>query len=215
LLVVTALVAWLASDSLGGSQASASLTRNFIILAFLLASLIAGWRGTASLALKYALMWVAVFGIIIVGYAYRTELQGVWQRVSGELNPAAPIERTASEVSLRRADDGHFYADTDINGTTVRLLADTGATMVALSETDAESVGIDVDQLNYTRVVSTANGQALAAPITLDEVRIGSIVRHDVKAMVARGLEGSLLGMSFFNSLSKVAIENEELILRD
>jgi aspartyl protease family protein len=94
-------------------------------------------------------------------------------------------------------------------------LVDTGATLVALSVTDAQSAGIDVDQLEFNRIVSTANGQAAAASITLDEVRVGSIVRQDVKAMVARGLSNSLLGMSFFSTLSKFQIENDELILRD
>jgi aspartyl protease family protein len=63
--------------------------------------------------------------------------------------------------------------------------------------------------------VSTANGQAAAAEVRLDEVRVGSIVRQDVRAMVSRGLSGSLLGMSFFSSLSRVAMESDELILED
>jgi predicted aspartyl protease len=44
---------------------------------------------------------------------------------------------------------------------------------------------------------------------------VGSIVRRDVKAVVTRGLRGALLGMSFFNSLSKVSIESDELVLKD
>ena len=113
------------------------------------------------------------------------------------------------------ADDGHFHADADINGTDMRMLVDTGASIVVLSEADAERAGLDPERLDYTMVVSTANGQAMAASVTLDEVRVGSIVRRDVRAAVTRGLSGSLLGMSFFNTLSKFAIESDELVLKD
>jgi aspartyl protease family protein len=131
------------------------------------------------------------------------------------VNPALPQQRSTGEVVLRRADNGHFYADVEVNGATIRMMADTGASLIALSADDAESAGIDVDQLDFIFVVSTANGQAAAAEVRLDEVRVGSIVRQDVRAMVSRGLSGSLLGMSFFSSLSRVAMESDELILED
>jgi predicted aspartyl protease len=44
---------------------------------------------------------------------------------------------------------------------------------------------------------------------------VGGIVRHDVRALVTRGLPGSLLGMSFFNTLSQVSMEADELVLKD
>jgi aspartyl protease family protein len=125
------------------------------------------------------------------------------------------VSRQPNEVVLRRANDGHFYADLKINGTSMRLLADTGASVIALTVEDAENAGIDVNQLDFTLRVSTANGTAEAARIELNEVRIGSIVRDNVTALVARGLSQSLLGMNFFNSLSKFQIENNELLLRD
>jgi aspartyl protease family protein len=80
---------------------------------------------------------------------------------------------------------------------------------------DAENAGIDVDRLDFTLRVSTANGTASAARVQLDEVRVGSIIREDVTALVARGLPQSLLGMNFFSSLSRFQIENNELLLKD
>ena len=80
---------------------------------------------------------------------------------------------------------------------------------------DAEDAGIDVDQLDFTYRISTANGTAQAARVELDEVRVGSIIREDVTALVGRGLSQSLLGMNFFSSLSKFQIENNELLLKD
>jgi aspartyl protease family protein len=110
---------------------------------------------------------------------------------------------------------GHFYAEAEINGTSIMMMADTGASVVALSVEDAEAAGISVDSLNFTYSVSTANGDAEAAPVTLDEITVGPITRYNVRAVVTRNLSGSLLGMSFFNTLSKVAIESNEMVLED
>lgn len=123
--------------------------------------------------------------------------------------------RPNAEVVLARAGNGHFYVDADVNGTSVRMLADTGASLVALGEDVAENIGIDTDNLDYEHAVETANGPTAAAVVVLDEVRVGSIVRRDVRAVVTRGLSGALLGMSFFNTLSKVSMESDELVLKD
>ena len=218
LVAVTLFVVWIAGSALQmpESQAgSASLVYNIILAVALLTSLVLGWRGSFSEAIRSALIWFAAFVAIILAYSYRNELTPLADRVSGELNPAAPVSRTAGEVVLRRANDGHFYADMSINGTDMRLMADTGASVVALSFADAENAGIDVDQLDFTIRMSTANGTAMAARVKLDEVRVGSIVRQDVTAIVSRGLSQSLLGMNFFSSLSKFQIENDELLLKD
>jgi aspartyl protease family protein len=218
LVAVTLFVVWVAGSALQmpESQAgSAGLVYNIILAVALLTSLVLGWRGSFSEAIRSALIWFAAFVAIILAYSFRNELTPLADRVSGELNPAAPVSRTAGEVVLRRANDGHFYADMSINGTDMRLMADTGASVVALSVEDAENAGIDVDQLDFTIRMSTANGTALAARVKLDEVRIGQIVRQDVTAIVSRGLSQSLLGMNFFSSLSKFQIENDELLLKD
>jgi aspartyl protease family protein len=218
LVAVTLFVVWVAGSALQmpESQAgSASLVYNILLAVALLTSLVLGWRGSFSEAIRSALIWFAAFVAIILAYSFRNELTPLADRVSGELNPASPVSRTAGEVVLRRANDGHFYADMSINGTDMRLMAYTGASVVALSVADAENAGIDVDQLDFTIRMSTANGTALAARVRLDEVRIGQIVRQDVTAIVARGLSQSLLGMNFFSSLSKFQIENDELLLKD
>lgn len=218
LIVVAALILWVASGSgyaVGNDASSANLTYNIIAAVVLLSSLVLGWRGSASEALRYAFVWIALLFALVLGYSYRNDLRPIWNRVAGEVNPALPVQKSNGEVVLRKADNGHFYADVDVNGTSIRMLADTGASAIALSPEDAERVGIDVDQLDFIYSVSTANGQARAAEVKLDEVRVGSIVRNDVRAMVTPGLGSSLLGMSFFSTLSKTAMEGDELLLRD
>jgi aspartyl protease family protein len=122
---------------------------------------------------------------------------------------------SGADVVLERRSNGHFFAEVEVNGTSIGMLADTGASVVALSIADAEAAGINVDSLNFSQTVSTANGDADAAFVVLDEVSVGSITRHNVTALVARGLSGSLLGMSFFNTLAKVGIEGDEMVLED
>jgi aspartyl protease family protein len=218
IVALSLFVVWIAGNSLSMPDThaeSARLVTNVLLAILLLTTLVLGWRGTMGEAFRHGFVWFIAFFAIILAYSYRDELAPMAERVAGELNPAKPVARQANEVVLRRANDGHFYADLKINGASMRLLADTGASVIALSVEDAEDAGIDVNQLDFTLRVSTANGTAMAARVELDEVRIGSIIRDDVTALVARGLSQSLLGMNFFNSLSKFQIENDELLLRD
>jgi aspartyl protease family protein len=216
LIAITALVIWAAGGSLALDANRAPMAiGTALLIAVLVSSHVFNWRATASDAVRYTLMWAGLFLALILVYSYRNDADGVWQRVTGELNPATPIERTGGEVVLRRAEDGHFHADVAVNGTTIRMLVDTGASMIALGIEDAARIGIDINALSFNDVVSTANGPAASANVKLDEVRLGSIVRKNVRASVSRGLTGSLLGMSFLDRLSKYSSEGDQLVLQD
>jgi aspartyl protease family protein len=215
-IAVAALILWAAG---GGptldSDRALSLTANILILVVVLTSLVLGWRQSLSDAVRYTLIWVGLCLALVVGYAYRNEATAVWQRVSGELNPSMPVDRGGGQVVLRRAEDGHFHADVGVNGRTIRMLVDTGASTIALSADDAARAGIDVESLSFTSFVSTANGVTAAADVRLSEVRVGPIVRRNVRAMVTRNLDGSLLGLSFLDQLSKYSSEADQLVLQD
>jgi aspartyl protease family protein len=218
LLGVTVLVLWLASGNghvFGTSQNNASLVYTIVLFVSVLSSLILNWRGTISQAATYVVIWVALFFGLVLGYSYRDDFKAVWTRVSGQINPALAQQVSPGQLELRKASDGHFYADVEINGKTIRMLADTGASTVTLSEGDAKAAGVDTTSLAYDMIVSTANGEATAARVTIDEIRIGSIVRHNVKAAVTRSMEGSLLGMSFFTTLSRFEMSGDKLVLVD
>lgn len=216
LIAVTALVLWAAGGSLAwNADTTPAVIGNLLIVAVLLGSLIMHWRGSLTDAARYTMIWLAILFALVLGYSYRSDFNNAWQRITGELNPATPIERTVGEVVLRRADDGHFHADVVVNGATIRMLVDTGATTIALSEADASRAGIDVGALNYNAVVSTANGNAAAANILLAEVRVGSIVRRNIRASVGRNLSDSLLGLSFLDQLSRYSSTADEMVLED
>jgi aspartyl protease family protein len=94
---------------------------------------------------------------------------------------------------------GHYAADGSVNGSPVRFIVDTGATMVALPGSDAERLGIDY-RSGPAGMAQTASGTALVYRIKLDVVRIGGIELNGVDAVVIeKGLTTALLGMSFLN----------------
>jgi clan AA aspartic protease (TIGR02281 family) len=113
------------------------------------------------------------------------------------LHGTTPIVANAQggEAKIRSEDGKHYYPRVIINGTPVRMLADTGATLVALSAEDARKVGIDPQSLQFTGQAHTANGPRPAAPITLSEITIEGTVLRNVRASCCVTGE-SLLGMS-------------------
>lgn len=107
------------------------------------------------------------------------------------------------QVRLSSGYGGHFHADASINGRTISVLVDTGATLVAMSYEDAQAAGVSVRPEDFRYVSNTANGQARFARVRLDEVRIGPVSVRNVEAAVSQPgkLNTTLLGNSF---LSKV-----------
>jgi aspartyl protease family protein len=119
------------------------------------------------------------------------------------------------EVHLQAGENGHFFADAYINDTAVRVILDTGATGVALTYEDALSIGLQIEDEQFTAIAKTANGDARVAPVILERVRIGEIEVEQVQAYVAEpgALFSTLLGMTFLSRLGGVEIRGSELVL--
>ena len=96
-------------------------------------------------------------------------------------------------------------------------MIDTGASGIVLNAFDAASIGINTSDLSFIVPVSTANGNAMAAPVTLDQIVIGGIVRKNLRALVAQQgkLDQSLLGMDYLNTLSSFTVKQDDMILQD
>lgn len=120
-------------------------------------------------------------------------------------------------TELKTDKSGHFRTTASINGTDVKVLVDTGATVVALSFEDAEDVGLKPRNLDFNVPVSTANGVAKAAAITLESVDIDGVAVEGVAGLVMPegALKGTLLGMSFLGRLSGFKVEDGVLHLRE
>jgi aspartyl protease family protein len=124
-----------------------------------------------------------------------------------------PVQPDAG--AILKAKDGHFWAEGEVNGAPVRFLVDTGATVVALTPADAERLGFDLDRLNYVSGVVTAGGRTRAAAVRLDSVEVAGARLEDVDALVIeKGLDASLLGMSYLGRLSSFQATRRAMILR-
>ena len=122
---------------------------------------------------------------------------------------------SARPASIRKAKDGHYWAEAEVNDTHVRFLVDTGASAVALTAADATRLGIKPASLAYDYKVMTASGEARAAKVKLASVAVAGARLTDVDALVIdKGLDTSLLGMSYLGRLSRWEATPNALILR-
>lgn len=116
-------------------------------------------------------------------------------------------------VSIQRAPDSHFYADAEVNGTTVHFLIDTGATGVVLTSADAQRAGVSGD--GFTLTAKTAGGDVLLMPANANRVALGSFAANDVPVLVAKDQLGiSLLGQSYLSRIGTVSITGDVMTLR-
>ena len=99
------------------------------------------------------------------------------------------------EVVLQRNRQGHYVANGTINGVPVTFLLDTGATDVAIPAAIARKAGL---KQGYINQAATANGIIQVYSTTLDELQLGNIRLHDIKASITPSMGGEtiLLGMS-------------------
>ncbi len=90
------------------------------------------------------------------------------------------------EAELRRAWDGHYRAEAEINGVRMLLMVDTGASLVLLPyETVARARHRPGRRSTSRCRVTTANGVSTVAPVRLSSIKVGPIAVFDVQAAVA------------------------------
>jgi aspartyl protease family protein len=166
-------------------------------------------------------LWLLIIAVLSSVYVFKDDAQNFASRLTAGLIPGRSA--TIIDASGRRStilymgQNGHYQADALINGTTIPMMIDTGATTIALSYEDADRLGLNPASLNFTGTVMTANGPARTAYVTLPEIEIGGIRRTNMAAGVAeRGkLGGSLLGMNFLSSLKSFSFSGNEMTLQD
>jgi aspartyl protease family protein len=138
---------------------------------------------------------------------------------SGTHQPAPPAPRLALvsdaiDTVLNREGDGHFYVNATVNGQLVHFVVDTGASSVALTEADAERVGLTVDPRQFAVVGEGAGGPVRGAFATLESVAIGQKEANGVDGVILQGASISLLGQSFLARVGSVRIVGDQMILR-
>jgi len=226
LLVIAGLALLLRGDagSIAGFDPSdfAIAMASVALLIFLSSSIAGSYRGRAGQAVRDLLTWSMVALLLVAGYSFREEILTLGHRVVGELLPPGSALRGEAQVEgersvrIRRRPDGHFIAKTQVNGVSLIMLVDTGASTVVLKPADAQKLGIDVDRLRYSVPVQTANGTTYAAHVRLRNLTLGPISLNDVEALVAKpgALKENLLGMSFLSRLRSYEFTTDMLTLR-
>lgn len=141
--------------------------------------------------------------------------------VGGQAQAATPVHAPAAGVPAQvlKAADGHYWADALIDardgGRAVRVMVDTGASVVALTRADAARLGLKLQPADFTGTVVTASGAVRAAPVSLGAVAVAGARVERVEALVVEsGLPHSLLGMSYLGRLSAFSATPAALTLR-
>jgi aspartyl protease family protein len=138
--------------------------------------------------------------------------------------PAIPVATAAAATpatdyraaSIAADAGGQYRARALIEGQDVDVMIDTGATVVALTSETAARLGVALDPSRPRWKMNTANGVALASPVTLRSVSLGAIYMDDVQAVVMPPGASSinLLGASFLKRLVSVEQRDGTLVLR-
>jgi aspartyl protease family protein len=160
-------------------------------------------------------------------------LAGVMPRVMGSVGSrvpeaaqqptkAEPVRQTQQQqsanyrtVTVRGDSRGHFQVEGAVDGRRIDLMVDTGASLVALRERDANKLGFFPAARDYTMRSSTANGIVKVAPIRLSSLEINGIRVYDVQAVVIpdQSLNVNLLGMSFLSRVRRFEMANGRLVM--
>ena len=166
-------------------------------------------------AIKNVMLWLGIFCLLILAYAFRSELVNVKERVISVLIPSYSWTNNKGELVIARSSNGQFHLNaTGDRNQVINFLIDTGASDVALTREDAIKLGFKASELNYTRRYSTANGISYGAPVIIKQLAINKKTFYNIEAHVAsEGLDISLLGMSFIGRFENFKIIKDMLIL--
>lgn len=135
------------------------------------------------------------------------------KRAAGSGTPVSPQAGNGlASREIRRDPDGHFYADAQVNGARVRFMVDTGASMVALTRTDAQRAGIALG--NERGRAMGAGGEIEIVPVTIERIAIGSLEARGVRGAMVEQLPVSLLGQSYLEQVGSVEIRGDTMVLR-
>jgi aspartyl protease family protein len=164
-----------------------------------------------------ALFVAAAIGMVVLRDSMTRELDA-----KPALAASAEVEEipniTSHQIrsaSLRKEGDGHFWATAYVNGIPVKFLVDTGASLVALSERDARKIGLNTDDLDQNAEVRTAAGRVKASTAMIESIEIDGVKVKNVQAVIIdKGLEHSLLGMSFLNRLDGWDVTPTAIVIR-
>jgi aspartyl protease family protein len=173
-------------------------------------SAFAARRAPIGQSAKMAVAWLAIFGVIFVGFSLRDDFKSLGKRVFG----GSVQTGAGGALRIHKSGDGHFRVDAKINGKDVEFLVDSGATVTTVSGDTAERLGLEHSGM-LPVMVETANGMARAWRSRAETLLVGEIERGDFPIQIAEARSGAdLLGMNFLSTLAAWRVEGEWLVLQ-
>lgn len=157
---------------------------------------------------RSVLGWIVIAAMLFLIFSHRDELTLLAERAG--LGGQSVVGET---VRIRQSADGHFYANARINGASVRMLVDSGATITAVSERAARDAGIQPAG-GFPILLTTANGQVSAQRGVAETFGIGGLEVRDLSVVTSPSFgETSVVGMNFLSKLGSWRVEGTTLIL--
>ena len=128
---------------------------------------------------------------------------------------AAQVRSSSRSVTVHPDRQGHFRVNARVDGRNLDFMVDTGASVVALTASDAARLGIRPFSSEFTASVKTANGTVKAAPVQLSSVDVGGLKVRSVMALVLpdKALGENLLGLSYLRRLRRFEYARGKLVL--
>lgn len=131
---------------------------------------------------------------------------------AGGASDSSGTAANGSKIVMAAGSGGHFLSMGQINGHSVQLMVDTGATAVSLSTADAQRMGLNLKGAQAVRL-STANGVTQGWRIKLDSVRLGDVEVFNVEAVVSSAsMPYVLLGNSFLTRF-QMTRDSDQMVL--
>jgi len=123
----------------------------------------------------------------------------------------AGMANAPREIVITAGPGGHFASAGTINGKTVQFMVDTGATAIAMSQSEANRIGLDW-QRGRRALTQTAGGVVPIHAVNLSSVQVGGIEVINVDAVILpTDMPMVLLGNSF---LSRFSMRRDNDVMR-
>lgn len=180
----------------------------------LVASAFAVRRVKLGTAAKMFAGWVLIFAAAFIVFTFKDEFAALGSRLVMAVQGGEEVQTAPGETRVRRAADGHYWVDAELNGERVRFLVDSGATTTSISRDTARRVGIEPSG-GLPALVKTANGTVQVQRGRARTLRVGNIERRNVGVHISEAFgDMNVIGMNFLSSLKSWGVEGRTLILR-
>ncbi|MEA2998523.1 MAG: aspartyl protease family protein [Sphingomonadales bacterium] len=165
--------------------------------------------------LKILAGWILIFGAAFIAFSLKDDFLALGRRILDVNRGEGEVVRAGAEIRIPKAEDGHFWVNARVNGTRVRFLIDSGATVTTLSAEAAREADVEPSP-GFPVMVDTANGQALEKRAVAARLAVGSIERRDFDVHLAAESAGdtNVLGMNFLSSLAGWGVQGNMLVLK-